>query len=103
MNFKGVEESAVEECLVLGDVDVRSVTIDESGEIEVHVAPSDLEKAKELLKDLGVADYDRAETTMYPNEWIEVDEEAKAKLKAMLDELDEAEDVQAVYTNVDNI
>ena len=103
LNFKGVEESAVEECLVLGDVDVRSVTIDESGEIEVHVAPSDLEKAKELLKDLGVADYDRAETTMYPNEWIEVDEEAKAKLKAMLDELDEAEDVQAVYTNVDNI
>ena len=103
LNFKGVEESAVEECLVLGDVDVRSVTVDDAGEIEARVATSDLEKAKELLKDLGVTDYDRAETTMYPNEWIEVDDEAKAKLKAMLEELDEAEDVQAVYTNVDNI
>lgn len=103
LNFKGVKESDVEEALVLGDVDVKSVTIDDNGEIEARVAPADLEKSKELLKDLGVTDYDRAETTMYPNEWIEVNDEDKAKLQAMMDELDEAEDVQNVYTNVDNI
>lgn len=103
LNFKGVKESDVEEALVLGDVDVKSVTIDDNGEIEARVAPADLEKSKELLKDLGVTDYDRAETTMYPNEWIEVNDEDKAKLQAMMNELDEAEDVQSVYTNVDNI
>ena len=103
LNFKGVKESDVEEALVLGDVDVKSVTIDDNGEIEARVAPADLEKSKELLKDLGVTDYDRAETTMYPNEWIEVNDEDKAKLQAMMSELDEAEDVQNVYTNVDNI
>ncbi len=103
LNFKGVKESDVEEALVLGDVDVKSVTIDDNGEIEARVAPADLEKSKELLKDLGVTDYDRAETTMYPNEWIEVNDEDKAKLQAMMNELDEAEDVQNVYTNVDNI
>ena len=102
LNFKG-DAGAVEESLILGDVDVKSVE-DVDGEIEVHVAPSDLEKAKEVLKaDLGIEDYDRAELTMYPNEWIEVDDEAKAKLTTILDELDEAEDVQAVYHNVDNI
>lgn len=103
LNFKGTETGPVEESLILGDVDVRSVEVDD-GEIEVKVAPNDLAKAQEVLKgDLGVEDYDRAETTMYPNEWIEIDDEAKEKLQKILDQLDEAEDVQAVYHNVDNI
>ena len=103
LDFKGPKEEEVEEALVLGDVDVTSVTIDEDGEIEATVAPNDLEKAKEALKALGVTDFDRAETTLLPNEWIEVGEEDKTKLNAMMNELDEAEDVQAVYTNVSNL
>lgn len=103
LDFKGPKEEEVEEALVLGDVDVSSVTIDDDGEIEAVVAPNDLEKAKDVLKELGVADFDRAETTLLPNEWIEVGEEDKAKLNAMMNELDEAEDVQAVYTNVSNL
>ena len=89
--------------MVLGDVDVSSVTIDDDGEIEAVVAQNDLEKAKDVLKELGVTDFDRAETTLLPNEWIEVGEEDKAKLNAMMNELDEAEDVQSVYTNVSNL
>ena len=104
INFKGATEEAVEESLILADVDVKAVSVDENGEVEVRVAPGDLEKAKEVLKtDFSVEEFDRAETTMYPNEWIDVDDEAKAKLNAMLAELDESEDVQAVYTNVGNI
>ena len=103
LDFKGPKEEEVEEALVLGDVDVSSVTIDDDGEIEAVVAPNDLEKAKDVLKELGVTDFDRAETTLLPNEWIEVGEEDKAKLNAMMTELDEAEDVQAVYTNVSNL
>ncbi|HAS56144.1 MAG TPA: YebC/PmpR family DNA-binding transcriptional regulator, partial [Firmicutes bacterium] len=103
LDFKGPKEEEVEEALVLGDVDVTSITVDEDGEIEATVAPSDLEKAKEALKGIGVTDFDRAETTLLPNEWIEVGDEDKAKLNAMMSELDEAEDVQAVYTNVSNL
>lgn len=103
MNFKGASRDEVEETLVLGDVDVNSVTIDEDGELEVQVAPHDLDKAKEVLSSIGVSEYDRAETTLYPNEWIEVGEEDATKLRNMMAELDECEDVQAVYTNVDNI
>ena len=103
LDFKGPKEEEVEETLVLGDVDVTSITVDEDGEIEATVAPSDLEKAKEALKGIGVTDFDRAETTLLPNEWIEVGDEDKAKLNAMMSELDEAEDVQAVYTNVSNL
>ena len=102
LNFAYGNRDEVEETLILGDVDVQAV--DQNGEnIEVRVAPSDVDKAKTVLADLGITDFDRAETTMYPNEWIEVGEEDKKKLEAMLAELDEAEDVQAVYHNVDNI
>ena len=94
---------AVEEALILGDVDVQSVEDIGEGNIEVHVTPSDLDKAKEVLKDLGVSEYDRSEATMIPNEWVTVSEEDLAKLKAMMDDLEESEDVQAVYTNVENL
>ena len=103
LNFKGPSRDEVEEALILGDVDVQDVSIDEGGEIEVRLEPNDLAKAQEVLKDLGVTDFDRAETTMYPNEWIEVEGEDLQKLKDMMANLDESEDVQAVYTNVDNL
>ena len=103
LNFKGPGRDEVEEALILGEVDVQSVEADDEGNIQVTVTPSDLEKAKEVLKDLGVNDYDRAELTMMPNDWIEISEEDLAKTRHMLEELDEAEDVQAVYHNIDNI
>lgn len=106
LNFKATEQAtrdAVEEALILGDIDVREVSIDDNEEIEVRVAPSDMDKAKDALKDLGVTDFDRAETTMYPNEWITVDGDALGKLQDMQAQLDECEDVQAVYTNVENL
>ena len=40
---------------------------------------------------------------MYPNEWVTVPEEDLTKLKAMMEELNESEDVQNVYTNSENI
>ena len=103
LNFKGPSRDEVEEALILGEVDVQSVEADEDGNLQVTVTPSDLEKAKEVLKDLGVTDYDRAELTMMPNDWVELGEEDLGKMQKMLEELDEAEDVQAVYHNVDNL
>lgn len=102
LNFKGKTEEEVEENLILGDVDVRNVSV-EDGEVEVLVAPSDLEKAQNALKEIGVAEFDRAETTMYPNEWVTVENDDLTKLKAMMEELNESEDVQNVYTNVENL
>ncbi len=102
LNFKGKTEEEVEENLILGDVDVRNVSVD-GEEVEVLVAPGDLEKAQNALKEIGVSEFDRAETTMYPNEWVTVENDDLTKLKAMMEELNEAEDVQNVYTNVENL
>ena len=102
LNFKGKTEEEVEENLILSDVDVRQVSV-EDGEVEAPVAPNDLEKAQNALKEIGVTEFDRAETTMYPNEWVTVPEEDLTKLKAMMEELNESEDVQNVYTNIENL
>lgn len=104
LQFKGdaALRDSVEENLILDDIDVQSVDFDD-GEIEVRLAPNDLDKAKEILKGLGVADFDVAESTMVPNEPIELGGDDLQKVKDMMAALDECEDVQNVYTNVSNL
>ncbi len=101
IDFKGENRDEVEESLILNDVDVQSVDL-EDGEIEVRVTPSDLDKAKKVLNDMGITDFDTCESTMVPNEWISLEGDDLTHFKNMLADLDESEDVQAVYHNVEN-
>lgn len=100
MDFKydGSEES-LEEALVLGDVDVKEINLTD-GEAEVVVAPNDLNKAKDALKDLGVEDYEYCQSTLLANEKIDLEDEDKKKFTDLLANLDDLEDVQAIYHNV---
>ena len=99
--FKGNNRDEVEEALILGDVDVQSVE-QEDDEIVVYVAPEAFAKAKEVLAGLGVTEYEEAEIRMEPNEYITIDNpEDKARFEELLDNLDELEDVQNVYHNVE--
>ena len=101
IDFKGENRDEVEENLILNDVDVQSVDL-EDGEIEVRVTPTDLDKAKKVLNDMGINDFDTCEATMVPNEWISLEGDDLTHFKNMLADLDESEDVQAVYHNVEN-
>ncbi|HBB05382.1 MAG TPA: YebC/PmpR family DNA-binding transcriptional regulator [Firmicutes bacterium] len=92
----------IEDNLILGDVDVQSVT-ETNGEVEVQCAPTDLEKAKKVLTDMGISDFDTAEVTFIPNQYVTLSPEDLQKMKDMLAQLDECEDVQNVYHNVENI
>ena len=102
--FKGDEakRDETEENLILGDVDVQKVEY-EDGEVECTVAPGDLEKAKEVLNGIGVTDFDSAEVTFLPNEYVDLSDDDAQKIKDMLAMLDECEDVQNVYHNVNNL
>ena len=101
IDFKGENIEEVEENLIMADVDLQNCTC-EDGIIEVQVTPTDLEKAKKALNDMGVTEFEHAENTMLANEEIELQGEDLERFKKILDELDEAEDVQAVYHNVAN-
>lgn len=93
------EESSLEEILVFGDVDVREITV-EDGIAEVIVEPAAFAKAKEVLADNGITDFEAAEVTMRANEYITIEGEDAQKFKELIDMLDDCEDVQAVYHNV---
>lgn len=98
-DWKGTEEE-LEEALVFGDVDVRSISLEE-GKAEVICAPNDLDKAKEVLGANNVTDFDMAEVTMLANDKVKLEEEDLRKFKDLLDALDDCEDVQNVYHNVE--
>lgn len=98
--FKGNNRDEVEEALILGDVDVQEVT-EEEGEIEVVVSPEAFSAAREVLNGLGITEFDTAEVTFLPNEYVEItDPEDKRKFEELCDMLDELQDVQNVYHNV---
>lgn len=100
ITFKGDNRDAVEEALILGDVDVREVNEDE-GLIEVIVEPTAFAKAKDALSELGVKEFEEAEIAYLPNEYIEIsDPEDRRKFDELCDMLDELQDVQNVYHNV---
>ena len=98
--FDGTNRDEVEENLILSDVDVREVT-EEGGKIEVLVEPSAFGKAREVLADMGITQFDMAEITFLPNEPVTItDPEDQRKFQELCDMLDELQDVQNVYHNV---
>lgn len=99
--YKGTNRDAAEEALILGDVDVRKVD-QEDNEVVVYVAPGDLSKAKDVLKDLDVKDYEEAEIEMIPNQTVKLaTPEYETRFRELIDGLEELEDVQAVFHNVE--
>ena len=100
-SFKGANRDEVEENLILSDVDVREVT-EEDGIVEVLVEPAAFGQARDVLSDMGIKEFDVAEITFLPNDPITLnDPEDKRKYDELCDMLDELQDVQNVYTNVE--
>ncbi len=98
--FTGNNRDEVEENLILSDVDVREVNQDED-KIEVLVEPAAFGAARDVLSDMGISEFDVAEITFLPNEPVTItDEEDKRKFTELCDMLDELQDVQNVYHNV---
>lgn len=93
------DEANLEEILVFGDVDVKEITV-EDGVAEVIVDPASFVKAKEVLAENGISEFEAAEVTMKANDEITLEGEDLTKFKELLDLLDDCEDVQAVHHNV---
>ena len=89
----------VEETLILGDVDLREIS-SEDGVIEVVVEPTSFARAKDLLNSLRIEEFQVAEIQMIANETINLEGEDKVRFQELLDALDELQDVQNVFHNV---
>ncbi len=73
---------------------------DLDGTFEVICEASDVVSVRTALQEAGL-DYDSAEATFVPSVSVPVDEEAARKVFRLVDALEDSDDVQAVYTNID--
>jgi YebC/PmpR family DNA-binding regulatory protein len=72
----------------------------EDGSVEIYTRPNELELVKKALehKKIAVAS---AELSMIPKTLVEVEDKAAIQTLKMLEKLEELDDVQKVYSNVD--
>ena len=90
------EDELMEAVLDAGAEDMQRV----DASYEITAAPGDFAAVKQAIVDRGIAP-ELAELTMLPNALITLDLDAARKGLALLEELDDHDDVQNVYTNLD--
>ena len=89
---------AVLAALTPGDVEVRFY--DDRMEPVPFDEPTDLVAVRTALQDAGI-DYDSAESGFQPSVSVQVDLDGARKVLKLIDALEENDDVQDVYTNID--
>lgn len=101
LSFKHNNEDAILEILMAADVDVADIE-NENGVITVYVPPTEFYKAKsaltEALPDLA---FDMEEITFLPQNTLSLQGENAALFEKMQDLLNDLDDVQEIYHNVE--
>ena len=98
--FKGSEEEAALEALMMADVDVSDIE-SESGKVTVFAPQTEYHKAKQALLDAfeGV-DFEVDEIQFIPQTSVSLGEEEQVAFDNLVDMLEYLEDVQNVYHNL---
>ena len=98
-NGRDPEELALELLDVIDVGDDGDISVD-GDEVQVKVAPSRFEDVRRTLEESG-ATIESAEVTMEPTTSVEVDAKQAPQVLRLLDALEEQDDVQQVYANVE--
>ena len=98
---KDMSEDEALEALLMGETNVKDIE-EEKGNVNIYGDPSDLYKIKDaILASKPDAEFLVDEVTMLPNEMVSLSGEDKENFDKLLNMLDEVEDVQKVYHNVE--
>ena len=92
---KTTEDAVMEIALEAGAEDIV-----DNGNIEVTTAPGDFEKVLEAINKAGLAT-EMAEVSLIPQSRVAPDKETAEKIMNLIDRLEENDDVQNVYHNLD--
>lgn len=98
--FAGDDADSIFELLLEADVDVDDVEV-EDGTVTVYTAPTDLHKAIVALRESGISEFQVTELEMIPQSEVELSGDDLATFEKLYDVLEDDEDVQKIYTNVD--
>ena len=99
----GVEGKTADEVLELlmeADVDARDI-IEEEDSVIVYAEPDQFHAVQEALRAAGIEEFTVAELSMLAQNDISLEADAQAQFEKMIDAIEDLEDVQQVYHNVD--
>lgn len=74
--------------------------VNEDGIIEVYTEPDDFEAVRDALEEAGLK-REMAEISMIADQRITLDDEKTRKVLRLIDNLEDNDDVQNVYSNMD--
>ncbi|PGL73283.1 YebC/PmpR family DNA-binding transcriptional regulator [Bacillus sp. AFS055030] len=100
IGLEGKTSDEVLEILMEADVDVRDI-LEEDDAVIVYADQDQFYAIQEAFKNVGITEFTVAELTMLAQNDITLPEDGLAKFEKMLDVLEDIEDVQRVYHNVD--
>ncbi|TXL62952.1 YebC/PmpR family DNA-binding transcriptional regulator [Aeromicrobium terrae] len=104
-NRKGViivpSENTTEDDVLMAVLDAGAEEVNDlDGSFEVVCEPTDLVAVRTALQEAGL-DYDSAEASFVPSVSVEVDVENAVKVLRLVDALEDLDDVQNVFSNLD--
>lgn len=98
--FKGKSVDEIFELLLEEDLDVRDVVEEEELTI-VYAEPDQFAQVQNVLKENGVEDFEVAELSMLAQSEVTLSEDDQDTFEKLVDAIEDLEDVQQVFHNVD--
>ncbi|WP_442601985.1 YebC/PmpR family DNA-binding transcriptional regulator [Paenibacillus sp. KN14-4R] len=99
----GMEGKTAEEALEIlmnADLDVRDI-LEEDDSVIIYAEPDQFAAVQDAFKQEGITEFTVAEITMLPQTFITLSDDVQAQFDKMMDVLEDLEDVQQVYHNVE--
>ncbi|AOP13796.1 putative transcriptional regulatory protein [Bacillus licheniformis] len=100
IGFEGKTADETLELLMEADIDVRDI-LEEDDAVIVYAEPDQFHAVQEVLQNAGITEFTVAELTMLAQNDVALPEDARAQFEKLIDALEDLEDVQQVYHNVD--
>ncbi|SET19066.1 YebC/PmpR family DNA-binding transcriptional regulator [Paenibacillus sp. NFR01] len=101
IGVEGKSADEVMELLIEADVDVRDV-LEEEESVIVYAEPDQFHAVQEAFKNAGITEFTVAELTLLPQNYVSLPEDGAVQFEKLIDALEDLDDVQQVYHNVDS-
>ncbi|WP_110932904.1 YebC/PmpR family DNA-binding transcriptional regulator [Paenibacillus bouchesdurhonensis] len=88
------------EILLEADLDVRDI-VEEEDDVIVYAEPDQFHAVQEAFRAVGISEFTVAELTMLAQNYVSLPEDAQAQFEKLIDALEDLEDVQQVFHNVE--
>ncbi len=100
IGVEGKTEEEALEILMEADLDVRDI-MEEDDSVIVYALPDQFHAVQEAFRNAGVTEFTVAEITMLAHNEVTLDADTQAQFEKMIDAIEDCDDVQQVYHNVD--